>query len=1178
MARIRNYVTDNNITDQDIVVGSDGDNSGVTKNFNVATLKQYVSNGLVEEAPIDGVMYSRKDAEWVASSLSSDEIIEVDNYSELPFPGVTGVLYLTLDTSKLFVWNGSYSEINQSSISPFSNITEGGNIGIVRTARNPLNYGDIGSGAIDFSISTEASSTYGATGLNSFASGRSNKSPGSFSHSQNIQNKANGYASSASGIYNVASGRGEMATGMYGTEYTATDTVTDKVFNVGAGTSTLNKKDAFSLFRNLAAKFTPTALSSITNQVAGFFIFDSSDSNRPAIHDGTAWKKLSYQDDVPNLDEVTTEGNTTDNSITINDASSKPSYTDDWVSSLTYSGNGTNAKGVLKLREFSVGDGFVSSLSTEVLADNRSLSLPDKNGILAVLTDIPSVDSTPTNGSSNAVSSDGVFDALALKADLVAGKVPSSQLPSYVDDVIEGYYSTGVFYSDSGLTTPITGEVGKIYVDLLLNQSYRWSGSVYVQISNAISGLNDLTDVTVSTPLNGQLIQYNSTTSQWENQSITIGTGDMQKSVYDTDDDGIVDSAKKEVVQFINKSGSTITKGTIVYLKSTSSSSTYPEVLKANAATEATSSKTIGAVFEDVANDATGFIVTSGEVRNLDTSAYVIGDKLWLSTTDGLVTTTPPTQPNHTVFIGTVTRAQSANGRILYAIQNGYELGELHNVLLTSPTDNQVLTYESSTSLWKNKTISGGTQLTRQEFTYAGGAQTFTLSSTPSYIYAVFVNGQELNSSQYSFVTTTLTIADTLVSGYKVNIVYSETAGGVLDYYTKAQIDAFNYEPNHAEFVEVNALSDLPSPSGGIITLVAGYTYLFLKHIDLLGSRLVCGQDTVIVGWSSENCSITSTGLSAASALVTSNYSLPIRNISFTHDKVFDLDGDGTTTALDWFGVNLLNCASGGTIKNYTNFVAGDSALLNSGGFSYDGTIGTVAFSNCLFDVAPTKTAITILPTCTISRRVRVIYSSFVVLSGETGVNFSTSATVGDEKYILDTCNFSGGGTYVSGILYPSNKALFSNCVGITNTSTRGFMYMVNNTTDTTIGLPNVNVWVKAAGTTTANANNSKFTHASNQLTYTGAFATSFQVSVNCNVRSGSPSQVISVGVAKNGTILAESEMTIRTDIANQEYPGSTAAQVDLVTNDYVEIFVKTTSSSNLRIADLNVSISKIPV
>ena len=525
----------------------------------------------------------------------------------------------------------------------------------------------------------------------------------------------------------------------------------------------------------------------------------------------------------------------------------------------------------------------------------------------------------------------------------------------------------------------------------------------------------------------------------------------------------------------------------------------------------------------------------------------------------------------------TIDNTDPLNPIISSTAGGGGTLDALTDVTIATPLNDQVLTYETSSSLWKNKTLTGGVVLTRQEFSYTA-SQDFTLSATPSYIYAVFVNGQELNSSQYSFVTTTLSIADTLESGDKINIVYSETAGGVLDYYTKAQIDAFNYEPNHAEFVEVNALTDLPSASGGVITLAAGYTYLFLKHIDLLGSRLVCGADTVIVGWSSENCSITSTGLSAATALVTSVYSLPIRSISFTHDLVFNLDGDGTTTALDWFGVNLLNCASAGTIKDYTNFVFGDGALLNSGGFTFDGTIGTIAFSNSLFDTASTKTAINILSTCTISRRLRIIYSSFVTLSGETGVNFNTSATVGDEKYILDTVNFSGGGTYTTGVDSTSNKSLFANCVGITNTSTKGLLYMINNATDTTIGGPNVNVWVKAAGTTTSGSL-SKFTMPSNnRLTYTGAFNQSFMVYVNTAVRSAASNQNISIGVAKNGTILAESEMTIRTSTANQEHPGSTLAIIDMVATDYIELFVRNTGSTDVRVSDLNMNIVKIPV
>lgn len=65
------------------------------------------------------------------------------------------------------------------------------------------------------------------------------------------------------------------------------------------------------------------------------------------------------------------------------------------------------------------------------------------------------------------------------------GKVPSSQLPSYVDDVVEGYYYNGKFYTNSAHTQLITPETGKIYVDLDTNKTYRWSGTTYVEISQA---------------------------------------------------------------------------------------------------------------------------------------------------------------------------------------------------------------------------------------------------------------------------------------------------------------------------------------------------------------------------------------------------------------------------------------------------------------------------------------------------------------------------------------------------------------------------------------------------------------------------------------------------------------------------------------------------------------------
>lgn len=68
-----------------------------------------------------------------------------------------------------------------------------------------------------------------------------------------------------------------------------------------------------------------------------------------------------------------------------------------------------------------------------------------------------------------------------------SGKVPAAQLPSYVDDVIEGYLSDGIMYEEEGHITQITGESGKIYVDLATGKTYRWSGSAYAVISETIA-------------------------------------------------------------------------------------------------------------------------------------------------------------------------------------------------------------------------------------------------------------------------------------------------------------------------------------------------------------------------------------------------------------------------------------------------------------------------------------------------------------------------------------------------------------------------------------------------------------------------------------------------------------------------------------------------------------------
>ena len=95
------------------------------------------------------------------------------------------------------------------------------------------------------------------------------------------------------------------------------------------------------------------------------------------------------------------------------------------------------------------------------------------------------VDRRITNDSENPVRSSAIYTALKAKADLKNGKIPSDQLPSYVDDVLE---------YDALSNFPSPGESGKIYVETSTNKTYRWSGSQYIEISNITIITNDEID------------------------------------------------------------------------------------------------------------------------------------------------------------------------------------------------------------------------------------------------------------------------------------------------------------------------------------------------------------------------------------------------------------------------------------------------------------------------------------------------------------------------------------------------------------------------------------------------------------------------------------------------------------------------------------------------------------
>ena len=164
------------------------------------------------------------------------------------------------------------------------------------------------------------------------------------------------------------------------------------------------------------------------------------------------------------------------------------------------------------------------------------------------------------------------------------------------------------------------------------------------------------------------------------------------------------------VVKHIVKNDGTglINKGTAVYV--TNSNGTNMLVGKASNTSEATSSKTMGLMQSDITTTGstqTGFVVTEGLLGGLNTATATAGDPVWLGVSGALIygLINKPYAPAHLVFIGIVTKVSAGSGEIFVKVQNGFELKEIHDVAVQTPSNNDGLFFETSTSLWKNKSI-----------------------------------------------------------------------------------------------------------------------------------------------------------------------------------------------------------------------------------------------------------------------------------------------------------------------------------------------------------------------------------------------------------------------------------------------------------------------------------------
>ena len=276
------------------------------------------------------------------------------------------------------------------------------------------------------------------------------------------------------------------------------------------------------------------------------------------------------------------------------------------------------------------------------------------------------------------------------------------------------------------------------------------------------------------------LCVYNSALNVFQ----AIGTAPNTLLAYVTNDDSV-----------------TLTKGMPVY--AFSGTGDRMTVKRANNTSDATSAQTVGLVLSaSIAANQKGLIMMQGLLDGLSilpTATWADGDAVYLGATDGSITNIKPSAPNHLVYLGVVTTASNgSSGRMYVRVQNGYELQELHNVSINAGTlaDNQVLTYESATQLWKNKTTVPNVQTVtsaatvtptsaNDEVVITAQAVGLTLANptgTPSEGQAMTIrikdNGtsQTINyDTQYRAVGITLPTATTISKTLYLGLIYNST-------------------------------------------------------------------------------------------------------------------------------------------------------------------------------------------------------------------------------------------------------------------------------------------------------------------------------------------------------------------------------------------------------------------
>lgn len=234
----------------------------------------------------------------------------------------------------------------------------------------------------------------------------------------------------------------------------------------------------------------------------------------------------------------------------------------------------------------------------------------------------------------------------------------------------------------------------------------------------------------------------------------------------------ILQVGQETQIRVVNKTGASIPNGSVVYL--TGAQGSRPTVALAEVDV-LDHSHAIAVATQTLENNAEGFVTLLGLVRELNTSTYAEGAALYLSDTPGGLTATAPA--SRVVRVGFVVRSHATVGSILVAIERTENLDDLGDVSATSPTDGQLLSFNTSTGKWKAVTAAGAlATATPLVESGAGSVGTSTRAAREDHVHPAASGG----SGGVKYASTMKTGAQTANIGLSTGTSSQWTAHGTI--------------------------------------------------------------------------------------------------------------------------------------------------------------------------------------------------------------------------------------------------------------------------------------------------------------------------------------------------------------------------------------------------------------